>query len=229
MSSYDQTCWTLIHDAARGDAGARELFVRRYLPCVRAYLFARWKGGSLEGDVDDAVQEVFLNCFRAGGALEQLEPDRSSGFRAYLYGVTRNAARHAETHRARESKRRTPNSFHPESMPRREEALSKAFDRAWAQSVLGEAMALLTARAVHEGATASRRVELLRLRFEAGVPIRDLARRWGDDPARLHTEYGKARREFVGVLREVMGLGESCPPERVKDECQHLLALLERK
>jgi len=51
---------------------------------------------------------------------------------------------------------------------------------------------------------AFRRVELLRLRFREGLPIREIARLWGADPAHLHREYAKARREFSTALRDVV-------------------------
>src|SRR5215510_13756666 len=124
-----ETSWTLIRDAAAGSTSARSDFTRRYLPVVRAYLAARWRGGPFEREVDDAVQEVFLDCFREGGVLERAEPERGGGFRAFLFGVIRNAARHFETRRAREIERKGPSSFHPERMAAEEGSLSRAFDR----------------------------------------------------------------------------------------------------
>ena len=50
------TCWTMIEDATSGDEGARERFASMYLPVVRAYLAARWKGSPLAAELDDAVQ-----------------------------------------------------------------------------------------------------------------------------------------------------------------------------
>jgi hypothetical protein len=49
-----------------------------------------------------------------------------------------------------------------------------------------------------------RRVELLRLRFQDGLPIRSIASRWGEDPAKVHHEYATARAEFRAALREVV-------------------------
>ena len=65
----DITCWTLIRAAAAGQAAEREEFSRRYLAPVRAYLAARWRASPILGELDDAVQEVFVACFREGGAL----------------------------------------------------------------------------------------------------------------------------------------------------------------
>ena len=46
---------------------------------------------------EDAVQEVFVECFRRGGALEAVGAGRVPGFRAFLYGVIRNVARRFES------------------------------------------------------------------------------------------------------------------------------------
>jgi RNA polymerase sigma factor (sigma-70 family) len=219
----------MIRNATAGDETARALFARRYLPCVRAYLAARWRGGPLAGEVEDAVQEVFLDCFRSGGALARLDPARASSFRAFLYGLARNAALHVETRRARDLARRDKDSFHPEALARRDESLSRVFDREWARRLLNEAEALQATRAAEQGPQGLRRVEILRLRFREGLPIRDIAKRWGDDPARVHTEYARARKEFLRALQEVLDLGESCPPAKVKEECDCLLELLVRK
>jgi RNA polymerase sigma-70 factor (ECF subfamily) len=218
----------MIRQAAAGEESARSLFASRYLPCVRAYLAARWRGSPLAEEVEDAVQEVFLDCFRQGGALERLDRERASSFRAFLYGLARNAALHVETRRARDFAKRGTDSFHPDVHPDREESLSRLFDRAWAQRLLGEAERLQAARAEKVGPPAVRRVELLRLRFRDGLPIRDIATRWGEDATRMHTEYAQARKEFLRALRDVLGLGDTCPPERVKAECERLLELLGR-
>ncbi|MBX9578727.1 MAG: hypothetical protein K2X87_00320, partial [Gemmataceae bacterium] len=71
--SPEPTCWTLIRDAAGGDQAARDRFARVYLPVVRAYLVARWRAAPRPPDADDAAQDVFVECFRAGGLLEKAD------------------------------------------------------------------------------------------------------------------------------------------------------------
>jgi len=73
MTPPQETCWTLIRDVRDGSRDARTRFTGRYLDSVRGYFVARWKGTPLSGEVDDAVQEVFLDCFKEGGVLEALE------------------------------------------------------------------------------------------------------------------------------------------------------------
>src|SRR5436190_16960182 len=97
MSTSQSTCWTVIRAAAAGSPADREELARRYLDVVRAYLAARWRGSALRADLDDATQEVFVECFREGGAVEAAGAGRVPGFRAFLYGVIRNVARRFET------------------------------------------------------------------------------------------------------------------------------------
>ena len=58
--------------------------------------------------------------------------------------------------------------------------------------------------AKQRGDAALSRIELLRLRFEEELPIREIAKLWQVDAAVLHREYAKAREEFKEALREVV-------------------------
>src|SRR4051794_3289330 len=102
MRAGDSTCWTLLRDAAAGGAASRAEFAVRYAPAVRAYLAARWRGSQQLRELDDAVQEVFLECLRDGGLLDRAQAGRPGGFRAFLYGAVRNVALRAEASRARQ-------------------------------------------------------------------------------------------------------------------------------
>lgn len=224
MSGPLTTCWTLIRAAAGGSARDRDEFARRYAPVLRAYLGARWRGSPLLQDLDDAVQDVFVECFRPAGALDRLDPSRGSGFRAFLYGVARNVALRRESRRPREH---PPAAGAPlEAVPDDHTSLSRVFDRAWAKAILREAARLQEDRARAAGEAALRRVELMRLRFHQDLPIRDIARRWGADAAVVHHEYAKAREEFRAALREVVAFHHGDNPAEVEDECRKLLALL---
>src|SRR5262249_46734204 len=89
MASAESTCWTVIAGPAAGHGPDREQFARLYTPVVRAWLGARWRQHPLLADLDDAVQEVFVECFRAGGVLQRADPERAGGFRPFLFGVIR--------------------------------------------------------------------------------------------------------------------------------------------
>src|SRR5438093_531818 len=97
VSIEESTCWTVIRGAAAGNPADRDELAHRYLGVVRNYLAARWRGADLRGDLDDAVQEVFVECFRQGGVLQAAGDGRVPSFRAYLYGVVRNVARRFES------------------------------------------------------------------------------------------------------------------------------------
>ena len=226
MTTPESTCWTVIRGAAEGDPDDRARFAERYGGVVRAYLAARWRGSPHLQDLDDAVQEVFLACFRADGALARVEPGRGGGFRSYLYGVVRNVARRIEARRAQARELPEPPEPGFDGLPGDEASLSRAFDRAWAQAVLREAGRRQAERARQEGPEAQRRVELLRLRFHDGLPIREIARLWEADPARLHHEYARARQEFRAALREVVAFHHPGPPETIDQACVELLTLL---
>ncbi len=194
------TCWTLIDAAALGDGSARESFARLYQPIAKLYFAARWRQSPCLSQLDDdAVQEVFIQCFKPAGVLEKIQLNRPDGFRAYLYGVLKNVARRHEANHLNSEPL-------DEEVPADDTSISHAFDRAWAQSLLREAARLQAELAKQAGERAVKRVELLRLRFQEGLAIRDIASKWNADAAVLHHEYAKARDEFRIALRQLSRL-----------------------
>jgi RNA polymerase sigma-70 factor (ECF subfamily) len=224
MASPESTCWTVIHAAAAGSAGDREEFARRYLSVVRAYLADRWRAAPHLRDLEDAVQEVFVECFKPAGALDRA--DHGRGFRPFLYGVVRHVALRMETDRGRRRVGQTPGEMDLDAVPASEASLSRTFDQAWARALLREAADRMEQRARPAGEAAGRRVELLRLRFHEGLPIRAIAARWQIDPAVLHHEYARARTEFKAALLEVVAFHHPGSEADVEQECANLVALL---
>ncbi|NNF41685.1 MAG: sigma-70 family RNA polymerase sigma factor [Phycisphaerales bacterium] len=222
MTGSHTTCWTIVRGAAAGRAGDRRQFAERYLGVVRAYLIARWRGTPLIQELDDAIQEVFVESFRPGGALERVDAERASaGFRGFLLGVVRNVARRIEQRQGRG--RQVPAEATPANGA--DETLSRVFDRAWARTVMREAAARQRERAA--GAPdAEQRVELLRLRFHEDLPIRRIAELWGADPEALHREYARARREFRAALTDVVAFHHPGAPAAIDAECVELVRLL---
>jgi RNA polymerase sigma-70 factor (ECF subfamily) len=223
MADSNATCWTVIEGAAAGVTADREKFARRYLPVARAYLAARWHGHELAGEIDDAAQDVFIDCFRDGGALGRVDQTREGGFRAYFAGVIRNVALRHERARARRPVGVADSSFDADAIAAESAALSSIFEREWAASILRQARALQAERAAQTGDAAKKRVELLRLRFEEGLPVRDIAVRWNEDADRLHHEYARARDEFREALREVVQFHHPGSKAEVDAECTRLL------
>ncbi|MBK7875970.1 MAG: sigma-70 family RNA polymerase sigma factor [Planctomycetes bacterium] len=215
------TCWSLIQRAAGGETQARSTFSRSYLPLVRAFLVQRWRGSSLASEVDDAVQEVFVDCFRPRGPLERA--DAAGGdFRGFLFGVVRNVALRFEE-RGRAARARGALEL-PDDLADGAVGVSRVFDREWALALMREAAAEMGQRA--EDDAARLRVELLRLRFGSDVPVRDIAERWSMDPDAVHRAYARARDEFRACLRRVVAFHSVRSEAELDDECRRLLALL---
>ena len=226
MPRYDSTCWEVIEGAARGDEGQREEFARRYAPIIREYLGARWHGTSMLTEVEDAEAEVFLECFRIGSVLERADAARSGGFRAFFYGVIRNVARRFEDAEARNREQQPATSFDPDERETLESSLSRILDRAWARAILDEAGARHREEAETQGEDAMRRVELLRLRFEDNLPIREIASRWDMDPDKVHQQYRRARREFRRCLEAELTFHEEGTDDDAERQWEQFLSLL---
>ena len=104
--------------------------------------------------------------------------------------------------------------------------MARAFDRAWAKTLLKEAARLLAERAKGDP-VAKRRVELLRLRFQDGKPIREIAEKWNEDAAKLHHEYATARNEFREALIAVAQFhAPHATPAAIEETCRGLLEML---
>src|SRR5262249_4623098 len=98
---------------------------------------------------------------------------------------------------------------------------------AWAKVIVRQAAERQAALAAVRGAAATRRVELLRLRFHDGMPIREIARHWGLDAATVHHEYARARHEFHSALRDMVAFHHPGSPPELGRECAERLWLLE--
>jgi RNA polymerase sigma factor (sigma-70 family) len=226
VSSSYVTRWTVIQRAADGNPAGRDEFVGAYGKVIRAYLDARWRGTPLADQVDDAAQQVFLDCFKDDGALGRADGQRTTGFRAFLYGIVRNVARGMERTHARSSAHQD-SGIDVDQLKSKEESLVRIFDRAWASALLSDAARVQLERARAKGPEALRRNRLLELRYGENLPIREIAKRWDVDPAWLHGQFRQSRDEYRSaleqVVRELHGDDESVSPESVADECRRLL------
>lgn len=227
----ETTCWSLIQRASAGEAEGRRRFAGHYEAFVRALLSARWRGSPLVGELEDAIQDVFVECFRAGGVLRRAESDCVRAFRPFLVGVVRNIARRVEGRRRaltfsdalpEDGSGDTPSGIASEIDPP-----SREVERAWARALMGEARDLLEARGREAGEDAQRRLALLELRFQEGVPIREIARRWGADPTRLHRDFDRARREYRAALIDVVAVHHPGSAAEVERTCGHLFLALQ--
>jgi RNA polymerase sigma factor (sigma-70 family) len=220
----DETSWTLVGRAAAGDAGSREAFARIYGPVISAYLSARWRKPPQHEEVLDAVNEVFLQCFKAGGALGGAEQRRAGGFRAYLYGITRNVAGTLRRRSALDV------GVEEETLERVDAELSpsQTFDRAFAEAITREARYLMSMWAATDSAAALR-LKALELMYEESLPSREVAARLGLEPEAVYPLLSRARKDFKAALLQVMAerhLGETRP--EIERRCIDVLGALAR-
>lgn len=220
-----ETCWTLVLDAAAGEPEARARFAERYLAPIEAYLGARWRANRRRDAIPDAVQEVFVEVYKAGGLLDKVQPGLPGGFRAFLYGAVRRVAMRFEEGRGAGREQALPTGIEESDAVVHDPHLSQIFDRAWAMAMMQQA-----ARGQHRAARGDsdrqHRVELLRLRFEDGLPIRAIAERWGEAPERVHKAYARARDEFREALLEVLAEHHDDSASELEQRAKDLLAAL---
>ena len=114
-------------------------------------------------NIEDACQEVFIECFRVNGPLQRVDHSRSGGFRAFLYGITRNVARRME-HREGSGLSRATNLPEADCLESKEKSVSHSLDRAWAVEIVKAAAHRQEELARLAGDAAVRRWEILRLR-----------------------------------------------------------------
>lgn len=225
MSHAPSTAWEVVDAAAAGSPAARDEFARRYGDWIRRQLAVRWRGTALLADVDDAVQEVFCECLKPRGVLVRADRAAVEGFRALLGAVVRNVALRAETARARHLQRHAPLASTQHAADA--STIGRALDRTWAQGLVREAAAEMARRAAAIGEPAQRRVELLRLHFESGRSIPEIAADWGRDAAYVHHQYAKARADFQRTLLAV--LAARCPgmsEAELRAQCREVVRLL---
>ena len=226
MAALSVTCWKLIEVACSGAKEQEDEFARRYGVAIRNYLAARWRQLPLLSEIEDAAQEVLLECFRPGGLLDRVDPQRPGGFRPFLYGATRNVAKRFEE-RARRQREGTALSDVLANAVADETTLSCVFDRAYARGLLRQAFELLKERARIGDADLRSRVEHLQSRFRDGVPVRDIARHRNVDAKRLHRDLDRAKKEFRGALMEVVAQqAPNASTAQLTERCSEILTLV---
>lgn len=220
-----ETRWSLVGRAADGAREARSLFGRSYLPLIHSFFEKRWRSTPLEGEIDDAVQESFVDCFRPGGALGRANASYGE-FRGFLFGVVRNVARRFESRpNRRDAGGQGPTEMLDE-VADDDPGLSTLFDRVWAENLMREAGDRMRELAAAGDQAARTRVEILRLRFTEGRPVRDIATELSLDVDAAHRAYAKARTEFHACLRQVVTEHAVRTEADLDAECQRLFELL---
>ena len=222
----NETSWTIIERAAGGDTEARERFAEIYTPALKAYFCKRWEGSPTIAAVEDAVQEVFLDCFKPNGFLDRADKERAGGFRSFFYGVARTTALRCEQAHYQDMERSPATGFDPDRLQADDDSLTAIFDRAWAQSIVREAVLVHREQARAFDGREKLRVEILRLRFEVGKPIREIAANLDLTPELAHQEYRMARKGFLLVLEDVVAAHSVGDSTAITERCREVLRLL---
>lgn len=152
MSGFATTHWSLIllaRDDGASGRGALDQLCRSYREPVAAYIRHR---GSNPSEVEDLVQAFFLH-FLERDLHVRADPLRG-GFRPFLLTALRNFLR-SEAAAAAAAKRGRAQTLHGEprleSIASEDDGPERAFDRAWALTVLRRAMDSLHEECVHAG------------------------------------------------------------------------------
>ena len=222
----DDTRWTMVLGAAARDPADQETFCRLYGPVIRAYLAARWHLPVDDERVADVTQEVFVDLLKPGGALARVAPDRGQGFRAFLYGVARNAALDAERRWSRRRSHEAPQGTGLDDLPHGDPTLSDVFDQAWAAMVVEHAFTLVEdrARREHRGELC---LQVLECRYRDGLPPRSIAAHLTLDVEQVYQLLKIGQRRFRVALLEVMASHNADASEaQLEAKCADLLALL---
>ena len=227
MSDFDSTAWAVIEAAAGGDDQAREAFAEQYAPGIRTLLGKRWSNAAHREHIDDAVQDVLVECFKHGGIIEKAEQRETNNFRVFLKTVIRHVAGRYEQRRKRTRERHRSRAFDEAEHAAQQTAASRVLDREWAREVLRAAAAEQAHRAKDISAAARLRVDILRLRFEEGKPIREIAAELELEPPYVHHQFAKAKHDFHrALLRVLRSRRPDALDTELEEECRRLIGLL---
>jgi RNA polymerase sigma factor (sigma-70 family) len=223
LSAPDSTAWSVIKGAGAGEQGARERFAAAYGVVIRAYLSARWRLPQEHQEIDDGTQEVFVQCFKPGGALQGVDPSGPARFRTYLYAIVRHVAERIERSNGRRRLAQEPSAGLDE-LELAEATLSRVFDRAWVGMITRRAWLLMAARSEEGGRD---RIQILDLRFREGLQSGEIAARLHLDPGYVYQQLRNAKRDFRAALVEVVGsYHPGASREEIEARCVDLTGLL---
>lgn len=198
MTQLDLTSWSLIHRAAVGKGASRERFARRYSGVIQGYFAARWRLPIAHEHVQDASQDVFVDCFKPGGALTHADAKKGQ-FRRFLYGVCKHIAISIERRLVRRTEHAVSHADRVDSDP----SLSQSFDRAWARAIVKDAAALARERARgHETRTMG--LLVMELRVAHDLPPREIAVRLGRGVHEIYELLRRAKLDLRAAFLEIL-------------------------
>jgi RNA polymerase sigma-70 factor (ECF subfamily) len=227
-SRFQETRWTLViaaaGDTSRGRQALGELCEQYWSPL---FAFARARGLAPE-DAQDATQGFFEQLIERGD-LAAADPARGR-FRAFLLVAFKHFMSN-ERDRARTLKRGGAQIFVPLDAverpfePAHYDTPESLYEREWARTLVGRAVASLTAEAGHKEAPLVAHLAAVITGDGADVPMKTLAARLdtseGAARVALHRMRQKLRQKIVDEIAQTLGPGED-----VEDELRHVLASL---
>ncbi|MCA8957644.1 MAG: sigma-70 family RNA polymerase sigma factor [Planctomycetes bacterium] len=219
--------WRMIAAAAAGDPEARAAFVEAFQPTIRAALERDLKGHLGQPDViDDLVQEVFVECFKQGGALQRADPTRD--FKSFLLGIVANIRRRAwEVH----TRRRLEQEGEPHELPD-DSGVSVTLDRRYAKELFRAALEHVKQRAVSARGRSFNAHDLLIRRYRDDEAPRAIAASIRSDGGECTAKQvsdaaGKAKDEFRDALEtELRARHPDCSAEEISRMGAELLTLI---
>ncbi len=203
--------WRMVQAAAEGDERARATFAQRYGNTVQRWLWFRWRHTPLRSYVDDAVQDVFVECLKPRGALSHVHPELAPhGFDAFLRGVVHHVACRVERSEARNfrHRRRLIEGAIPPAPPRL--GSPEQLDHRWAQERIRTALRELDRQSPPMAHSLR---EFLRMHFEKELTVREIAALWREPVNRVHELRRRACRRFRECLLRVTHDGDHHGPE----------------
>jgi RNA polymerase sigma-70 factor (ECF subfamily) len=228
IHSLRTTRWTLVQEAARGGAALEEWVRACWYPL---YVFARQKGFTPE-DAADAVQD-FLGKICTRSLLDQVDPSRGR-FRSWLLAGFTNHLASARVHAQRlkrgggarhlELDRHALETFYQNDMGHVADP-GRAYARAWALTLMDEALARLKAHYAAGGRAGLYEVLLPALEAPFGeTTYQEMAAPLGLSAAALRQSMVRFRQRYRRMLLDVAGerLGITCEA-RLAVELRELL------
>lgn len=216
----------MIVAAGAGDGPSRDTFARIYGRVIRVYLAARWRLPTTHEAVEDGTQEVFVQCFKPGGALDRVEPGGPARFRSYLYAVVKHVADRIERKNRVRATAQEHSGAGLDDIARNEATLSRVFDRAWVGMITREAWFTMVSR-FEEGAAGHDRIQILDLRYQQGLSSGEIATRLGLPADYVYQQLRNAKRDFRAALLDVVGAYHpQASREEIEARCIELVGLL---
>ncbi len=214
--AFPTTAWGILQGAKEGHPTERRSCLERLVAAYWKPVYCAIRRGwaKTNEDAKDLTQEFFTTQVLEGVLLDRFDPSRGS-FRAFLKGALANFMGHAARDAARLKRgggaRTIPldmNDADLEGIVPDAATLSaeEVFDRAWARTVLAQALRLAERRLREEGKAEA--FEIFR-RYdleggEEGQSYAEIGRALGLDADAVKNHLTRARREFRRAAADVL-------------------------